>query len=252
MNDALSNRSVPVYGATCPPVPRADYTSGAILLIDKPAHWTSFDVVGFLRPRLGIKKIGHAGTLDPLATGLLVLCCGKATKLIHHLQDDHKTYELTASFGASTPSQDAATSPDQTAPYDHVTEDSIRTICLQRFTGTIMQVPPMYSALKVGGRRLYTLARKGKTIEREPRQIEIYDIHVQSYNQGTLVMQVTCSKGTYVRTLVHDLALALGSRAHLTALRRTRSGRFEIKQAIDIDTLRTLFDNNTSDPAEGR
>lgn len=251
MNDALSLRSVPVYGADRPPVSNADYSAGAIVLVDKPADWTSFDVVGFLRPRLGLKKIGHAGTLDPLATGLLVLCCGKATKLINQLQDDCKTYELTAAFGASTPSQDAATSPDHTALYDHVTEEAIRDMCTLRFTGTIMQIPPMYSALKVGGRRLYTLARKGKTIAREPRQIEIHDIVVRSFEQGMLAMQVTCSKGTYVRTLVHDLALALGSRAHLTALRRTRSGRFGVDEAIGIDTLRALFANNASDPATG-
>lgn len=224
-----------------PPQSDADYSDGAIFLIDKPTDWSSFDVVKFMRSRIRVKKTGHAGTLDPLATGLLVLCAGKATKSISLIQDYPKRYVADVRFGASTPSQDAATKPDAEAAYDHITLSKIKEVLATRFTGKIMQTPPMYSALWKDGKRLYTYARKGEVVEREPREVEIFSAGVVSYTGNRIVLDVTCSKGTYIRTLAHDLGIALGSLAHLDGLRRTGIGPFTVDNALTIEQVREVF-----------
>ena len=164
-----------------------------ILLVHKPVDWTSFDVVKFTRSRINRKKVGHAGTLDPMAEGLLVLCFGRATKTIDQIQSQEKEYVARIQFGSSTLSYDAETEIDEQAPYDHVDRQSIESCLHEKFHGEIAQVPPMYSALKRDGKKLYELARKGKTIEREARQITIYSTDIHSYQEGVLEMKVTCS-----------------------------------------------------------
>jgi tRNA pseudouridine55 synthase len=211
-----------------------------ILLVHKPVDWTSFDVVKFTRSRINRKKIGHAGTLDPMAEGLLVLCFGKATKTIDQIQSQEKEYVARIQFGSSTLSYDAETDIDEQAPYDHVDRQSIESCLHEKFHGDIAQVPPMYSALKRDGKKLYELARKGKIIEREARQITIYSTDIHSYEEGVLEMKVTCSKGTYIRSLAHDLGEALGTKAHLSGLIRTKIGTFSTSDAISIDVIKSL------------
>lgn len=211
-----------------------------ILLVHKPVDWTSFDVVKYTRSRINRKKVGHAGTLDPMAEGLLVLCFGKATKTIDQIQSQEKEYVARIQFGSSTLSYDAETEIDEQAPYDHVDRQSIESCLHEKFHGDIAQVPPMYSALKKDGKKLYELARKGKTIEREARQITIYSTDIDSYEEGVLEMKVTCSKGTYIRSLAHDLGEALGTKAHLSGLIRTKIGTFSTTDAITIDVIKGL------------
>ncbi len=211
-----------------------------ILLVHKPVDWTSFDVVKYTRSRINRKKVGHAGTLDPMAEGLLVLCFGKATKTIDQIQSQEKEYVARIQFGSSTLSYDAETDIDEQAPYDHVDRQSIESCLHEKFHGDIAQVPPMYSALKRDGKKLYELARKGKTIEREARQITIYSTDIHSYQEGVLEMKVTCSKGTYIRSLAHDLGEALGTKAHLSGLIRTKIGTFSTTDAITIDVIKGL------------
>ncbi len=211
-----------------------------ILLVHKPVDWTSFDVVKYTRSRINRKKVGHAGTLDPMAEGLLVLCFGKATKTIDQIQSQEKEYVARIQFGSSTLSYDAETEIDEQAPYDHVDRQSIESSLHEKFHGDIVQVPPMYSALKKDGKKLYELARKGKTIEREARQITIYSTDIHSYQEGVLEMKVTCSKGTYIRSLAHDLGEALGTKAHLSGLIRTKIGTFSTSDAISIDVIKSL------------
>lgn len=211
-----------------------------ILLVHKPVDWTSFDVVKYTRSRINRKKVGHAGTLDPMAEGLLVLCFGKATKTIDQIQSQEKEYVARIQFGSSTLSYDAETEIDEQAPYDHVDRQSIESCLHEKFHGDIAQVPPMYSALKKDGKKLYELARKGKTIEREARQITIYSTDIHSYQEGVLEMKMTCSKGTYIRSLAHDLGEALGTKAHLSGLIRTKIGTFSTTDAITIDVIKGL------------
>ena len=211
-----------------------------ILLVHKPVDWTSFDVVKFTRSRINRKKVGHAGTLDPMAEGLLVLCFGRATKTIDQIQSQEKEYVARIQFGSSTLSYDAETEIDEQAPYDHVDRQSIESCLHEKFHGDIAQVPPMYSALKKDGKKLYELARKGKTIEREARQITIYSTDIHSYQEGVLEMKVTCSKGTYIRSLAHDLGEALGTKAHLSGLIRTKIGTFATSDAISIDVIKGI------------
>ena len=184
------------------------------------------------------KKTGHAGTLDPLATGLLVLCTGKATKSIQELQDYRKRYHAFVSFGSSTPSQDAATEPDAYMPAGHVNKEDIEKIISERFYGEICQTPPMYSALRKDGKRLYTIARKGIVVPREERKVQIYENRLLSYANDVAELDIQCSKGTYIRTLAHDLAIALGTLGHLTGLRRTETGPFHVDDALELDSLR--------------
>ncbi len=215
----------------------ADYLSGAVLLVDKPQGWTSFDVVNKIRWRLrhitGVKKIkvGHAGTLDPMATGLLIICTGKATKSITQFQELPKTYTGTLKLGATTPSYDAETEEDRQYPWEHISEEDLE-LARQKFIGKIEQIPPMYSAVKVKGQPLYKLARKGKTIERKARQIEIYDFAFRQIRLPYIDFEVQCSKGTYIRSLAHDFGQSLESGACLTALRRTAIGGHSVDDAF--------------------
>lgn len=217
-----------------------DFISGEIIGIDKPLGWTSFDAVkrvrGAIQRRLNMKKfkVGHAGTLDPLATGVLIVCTGRSTRDIERLQNGTKEYVADIRLGATTPSFDLETEIDATYSFDHVTEEMIRQI-LPRFTGSILQVPPVFSAVKVDGKRAYKYARKGKDVELKPKQLEIEEIELISSQLPDIRLRIVCSKGTYIRALARDLGVALGSGAHLTALRRTRVGNMMIDNCLSIE-----------------
>lgn len=211
-----------------------NYEQGEVLLIDKPQGWTSFDVVAKIRNTIKVKKIGHAGTLDPLATGLLILCTGKFTKKIDEYQAQEKEYTGKLILGKTTPSYDAETEPDATFPIGHITKEAINE-ALKRLSGTIEQLPPMYSAIKKDGKRLYELARKGKTVELTPRQVEIKVFEITENQFPELSFRVVCSKGTYIRSLAHDFGRLLNSGAYLTELRRTRIGDFNVANAQTVE-----------------
>ena len=232
----------PVYSLNNLPSKEATYNQGALFLIDKPRGWTSFKVVYVLRKLIQVKKVGHAGTLDPLATGLLILCAGKATKTISKIQELPKRYLAGIRFGASTPSYDADTEVDNRASWDHITREQIEEVLKLYFNGTIRQIPPMYSALKKNGKRLYTLARQGKTVEREPREVTIYQTLIESFQSPDLKLNVQCSKGTYVRTLADDLGKKLDSLAHLTDRRRMSIGTYSVEKALSISKLEEVFE----------
>lgn len=210
-----------------------------VLLVDKPAGWTSFDVVNFVRSRFNIPKVGHCGTLDPAATGLLVLMLGKFTTLSSRFSGDDKVYEGTMRLGMETDSGDLDGTVIATADPGAVTAAQIAEV-LARFRGEQMQVPPMVSAVKIGGKKLYELARKGEEIEREPRKIFIRRLDITACTPPDCSFVLECSKGTYVRTLCSDAGKLLGCGAVLTALRRTRSGRFDLADAFDIETLKSF------------
>ena len=213
-----------------------DYLSGQVLLIDKPLHLTSFDVVNKLRwgirKAFNIKKIkvGHAGTLDPLATGLLVICTGKMTKQIDTFQGQEKEYTGTFVLGSSTPSYDLETEINATFPTDHITETLIYETAKQ-FKGDIEQFPPVFSAIKKEGKRLYQFARAGETVEIKPRMVNISEFEITNINGNHIEFRVVCSKGTYIRSLAHDFGKALNSGAHLSVLRRTKIGDFKVDTA---------------------
>lgn len=207
-----------------------------ILLVDKPAGWTSFDVLAKLRGALGTRKLGHSGTLDPMATGVLAVFIGRATAAADRQPDHDKTYEATIRLGLSTDTGDITGTVLQSAPVT-VGESDLLSV-LPRFTGVISQLPPMYSAVKVNGQPLYKAARAGKTVERRPREITIYSIDfLGSPAQDEYQLRVSCSKGTYIRTLAEDLGKALGVPATLSALRRTRAGAFSIEQAHPLPEI---------------
>jgi len=220
-------------------VTEEDFKTGKILLIDKPLHWTSFQVVNKLRwhvkQRFNIKKIkvGHAGTLDPLATGLLIICTGKQTKQINTYQGQVKEYTGTFTLGATTPSYDLETTIDQTFPIDHVSEDLLQKTT-QQFLGEIQQKPPIFSAIKKDGKRLYELARKGETTEIKARVVTINEFEITKVDLPNVDFRVVCSKGTYIRSLAYDYGKALHSGAHLSALRRTKIGNFTVNDAQTI------------------
>ncbi|CAA0162513.1 tRNA pseudouridine synthase B [Tenacibaculum maritimum] len=217
-----------------------DYKNGQVLLIDKPLEWTSFQVVNKLRwhirKRFNIKKIkvGHAGTLDPLATGLLIICTGKQTKNINEYQGQVKEYTGTITLGATTPSYDLETEVNEIFPIDHITSDLIHNAA-NTFIGKIQQKPPIFSAIKKEGKRLYELARKGETTEIKSREIEITEFEITKIDFPKVDFRVVCSKGTYIRSLAYDFGLALNSGAHLSALRRTKIGDFSTENAKSID-----------------
>ncbi|UMB59953.1 tRNA pseudouridine(55) synthase TruB [Lutibacter sp. A80] len=219
-----------------------DYKSGQVLLIDKPLNWTSFQVVNKLRweikQRFKIKniKVGHAGTLDPLATGLLILCTGKFTKKINEFQGQIKEYTGEITLGATTPSFDLETEIDKNFPIDHITEDIIHQTT-QQFIGEIDQVPPIFSALKKDGKRLYELARAGETTEIKSRKITISEFEITAINLPKIEFRVVCSKGTYIRSLANDFGVALNTGAHLSKLRRTKIGDFNVANAVDIEAF---------------
>ncbi|MDT8323070.1 MAG: tRNA pseudouridine(55) synthase TruB [Bacteroidota bacterium] len=212
--------------------------AGGVLLVDKPRGWTSFDVVKKVRGTLRVRKVGHAGTLDPMATGLLILCSGPMTKSIDTFQALVKRYEGSMRLGAVTPSYDAETPEEQHRPVGDVDLDDVRRAA-QQYTGDIEQLPPMYSAVKVDGKRLYALARKGREVERKPRVVHVERFDITDVAVPDVEFRVTCSKGTYVRTLAHDLGQDLGCGAYLTALRRTAIGSFLADEAWSIDAIVT-------------
>lgn len=238
---SFSGFEFPVFDHRNPPVPLSDYSPGALFLINKPLGWTSFDVVKFLKYRLNVKKIGHAGTLDPLATGLLILCSGKATKSVSILQEFPKRYRARVYLGASTPSQDSATPFDAEASIEHIEPSFLEDLLNRKFTGPIEQIPPMYSALWKDGKRLYTYARKGEVVDRSPRKIFIYEIKLLNFEKPHTELEILCSKGTYIRTLAHDLGIASGSFAHLAGLKRTEIGKFHSDDALSIEQLKDIF-----------
>lgn len=217
-----------------------NYKNGQVLLIDKPLNWTSFQVVNKLRweirQRFNIKKIkvGHAGTLDPLATGLLIICTGKQTKEIHIYQGQIKEYTGTITLGATTPSYDLETEIDQTFTTEHITEDLLKETTKQ-FIGDIQQKPPIFSAIKKDGKRLYELARKGETTEINARTVTIAEFEITNIDLPKVDFKVVCSKGTYIRSLAFDFGNALNSGAHLSALRRTKIGDFSVDNANSVD-----------------
>ena len=229
-----------------------DFIEGEILCFDKPLRWTSFDVVSKIRrqltKRLGVKKlkVGHAGTLDPLATGVMVVCTGKATKRIEELQAHVKEYVATLQFGATTPSFDLEKPIDATYPTEHITEALLRE-ALTRFLGRIEQVPPAFSACKVDGHRAYDLARKGKEVELKPKVLVIDEIELQSFDSEAMqaTIRVVCSKGTYIRALARDIGQALDSGAHLIALRRTRVGDVRVEDCLQVEDFPGWLENNS-------
>jgi len=211
-----------------------------ILNIDKPQGWTSHDVVAKVRRLSGQKRVGHAGTLDPLATGVLLICLGQATRVSEYLMRGRKVYRATVHLGLSTDTYDAEGQVMATAPEVNVTLSQLEE-ALSAFVGRIEQTPPMYSALKHQGTPLYKLARQGKTVERKPRPVEIYDIRLLDWSSPVLTIEVTCSPGTYLRSLAHDLGQRLGCGAHLSSLIRLASGHFTLDEAIGLDALSEAF-----------
>lgn len=207
-----------------------------ILIVDKPAGMTSHDVVRRLRRLCGTRRVGHSGTLDPMATGLLLVAVGEGTRVIQFLVEGAKTYRATMRFGAETTTQDAEGEVTRQCSVDHLSETIVRQACLD-LVGELEQVPPMYSAVKVGGIPLHRLARQGIEIERRSRTVHVHRLIIAKMALPELAFEVECSKGTYVRTLCHDLGRRLGSAAHLTALRRIRSGKFSIEEAVTLDWL---------------
>ena len=219
---------------------------GELILIDKELNWTSFDVVNKIRyaikKKFDIKKIkvGHAGTLDPLATGLLIICCGKMTKSINNFSAMNKTYSGKVTIGSTTPSYDLETKPNVHYPIDHINEKLILKTA-KKFVGKIFQTPPMFSAIKKDGVRLYNLARQGKEIKIDKREVSIDSFEITSFNLPEISFNVTCSKGTYIRSLAHDFGKELKSGAHLSELRRIKIGDYSVKDSVKVmDFIREI------------
>lgn len=215
---------------------KESFETGQVLLINKPLEWTSFDVVQKLRNIIRIKKIGHAGTLDPLATGLLIICTGKFTKRINEFMAQEKEYTGTFTLGATTPTYDLESEPENLKPFDHLTEEEIRN-ATGKFTGEILQVPPAHSAIKVGGKRVYELARQGKEVKLEPRKVTIKEFEITKIELPVVYFRVVCSTGTYIRSLANDFGEALGCGAYMSSLCRTRIGEFLVKNAQTIEDI---------------
>lgn len=219
-----------------------DFIEGEVLFVDKPLHWTSFNVVNKIRWKiqktLKIKKVkvGHAGTLDPLATGVMIICTGKSTKLIESYQYQTKEYIASLRLGETTPCFDQELPVDASYPVEHITEELVNQV-LPTFIGEIYQVPPVYSAVKVDGKRAYDYAREGEEVELKPKLLVIDEIEVLDFKLPELKIRVVCSKGTYIRALARDIGLALGSGAHLTGLVRTRIGEVKLENCSNIDSL---------------
>jgi len=207
---------------------------GEILLLNKPHGWSSFQALKKLKYLKKAKKAGHAGTLDPLATGLLVVCTERSTKKITGIQDLEKTYTGTICLGGATASGDLESEISETLPYEHITDEMIQT-AIPKFLGDVTQIPPAFSAIKINGKRAYELARKGVEVEMKSRVIHIYDFKITAVNLPNIEFEVRCSKGTYIRTLAMDFAKALGTCGHLTALCRTAIGPYYLKDAKSID-----------------
>lgn len=223
-----------------------DFLAGQTLLIDKPLQWSSFQAVNkikhVLKSKFGLKKIkiGHAGTLDPLATGLLVICTGKSTKTIADIQADYKEYTGTFRVGATTPSYDMETQENQTFEYLHITPDLVNEKLVD-FTGCILQKPPVFSAIKKDGKRLYEHARAGEEVEVASRPVDVYEFEITRFELPELDFRIKCGKGTYIRSIANDFGAALGSGAYLSALRRTKIGKYDVKDAVSpVDFEKSL------------
>lgn len=228
-----------------------NFQDGKILLIDKELNWTSFDAVNkiriLLKNRLGIKKIkvGHAGTLDPLATGLIIVCTGKMTKQISGFQDLQKEYEAVLKFGETTPSFDLESPIDKYYPTDNITKEKLLEV-LKKFVGEIDQVPPLFSAKYINGTRAYEYARKGSELELKSQKVKIFSIELINYAMPFVKIKVNCSKGTYIRSLTRDIGYALESGSYLAELRRTRIGKYSVNDAISIIEFEKSFDTNVT------
>ena len=220
-----------------------DFQAGEVLYINKPLHWTSFDVVNkiriLLRNHLGIRKIkvGHAGTLDPLATGLVIVCTGRATKRIEEFMGQEKEYVATIKFGETTPSFDLETTVDGVYPFEHVTQADLEAVIAESFLGEIEQVPPVFSAVKLNGKRAYDLARQGQEVEMKSRMVSIHSIAIESFELPYVVLRIRCGKGTYIRSLARDLGVAMASGAHLVKLVRTRIGEWTLRESVFLAEL---------------
>ena len=225
------------------------------MAFDKPYRWTSFDVVGKVRwlicRRLKVKKlkVGHAGTLDPLATGVLIVCTGRATKRIEELQSGTKEYYATIRLGATTPSYDLEKPIDATYPTEHITREMVEQV-LERFKGKIEQVPPTFSACKVDGKRAYEMARQGNEVELKPKTLVIDEIELTECNLPDITIRVVCSKGTYIRALARDIGEALQSGGHLTALRRTRVGQYKVEDCLNPEKFSEWLDSTEIEMTE--
>ena len=217
-----------------------DYLSGQVILIDKPVNWTSFDVVARIRRLTKVKKVGHAGTLDPLATGLLIVCTGKKTKEIAEYQAQSKKYTGVITLGKSSPSMDLATEITEKVLPDDLSLEKILTV-RNKFLGNIEQVPPMFSALKHKGKALYKYARAGKEVERSKRQIEIYSFNITELKLPDVHFEISCSKGTYLRVIADDFGKELGCGGILSLLRRTQIGDLNVEDAVNLDEFTSMF-----------
>lgn len=233
-----------------------DFITGEIIAIDKPLKWTSFDAVkrlrGSIQRRLHVKKfkVGHAGTLDPLATGVLIICTGRATRRIEELQAGEKEYVATVELGATTPSYDLETEINAYYPTDHITEEKVKD-ALKKFEGDIMQVPPVFSAVKIDGKRAYKYARHGKEPELKAKPVSIREIEFLSLEDNKLKFRVVCSKGTYIRSLARDLGEDLDTGAHLTELRRTRVGNIRVEDCLKVEeAVEKIANASLSFPAD--
>ena len=215
---------------------RNSFEEGQVLLIDKPLYWTSFDVVSKVRNITRTKKVGHAGTLDPLATGLLIICTGKFTKKINEYMAQEKEYTGTITIGATTPTYDLESEPGDAKAYDNINHEDLEKAA-NSLTGAIMQTPPIHSAIKVKGKRVYELARQGIDVKLEPRQINILSFDITSVQLPLVHFKVVCSTGTYIRSLAHDFGKHLGCGAHLSSLVRTRIGSYLLANALSIAGL---------------
>jgi tRNA pseudouridine55 synthase len=217
-----------------------DYLTGQVILIDKPVNWTSFNVVSRVRRLTKVKKVGHAGTLDPLATGLLIVCTGKKTKEISEYQAQRKKYTGIITLGKSSPSMDLATEITESVLTDDLSEEKILSV-RNKFLGNIEQVPPMFSALKHKGKALYKLARAGKEVERAPRQVEIFSFDITKIDLPDIHFEIACSKGTYIRVIADDFGKALGCGGILSLLRRTEIGDYNVDDALGVDKFTAMF-----------
>lgn len=217
------------------------YLEGQAILIDKPVHWTSFDVVRKIRNITRIVKVGHAGTLDPLATGLLIVCTGKFTKKINEYMGMEKEYTGTFTLGATTPTYDLESEPVNFCNTDHLTKSQIKS-ATQEFTGLIMQVPPIHSAIKQEGKPVYLAARKGLDVVLEPRPVTIHAFEIERIEMPVVYFRVVCSTGTYIRSLAHDFGKALGVGAYMSSLRRTRIGHFQVADAESMESFETKIE----------
>lgn len=246
----MSNFGVPIIRRGGLDVATADAVreTGALLLVDKPLEWTSFDVVAKVRNTLRIKKVGHAGTLDPLATGLLILCLGKATKLADSVQAEEKEYTGRIRIGARTATDDSEGEETDIVPVDGISPEMIRNAA-ESFLGESEQIPPMFSARKVQGKRLYKLARQGKEIDRPAKTIRVTAFDIGEVKLPYVEFRIQCSKGTYIRSLARDLGSTLETGAYLAELRRTRSGAFHVDEAVRMDEILALSSARKSGPA---